>query len=41
MRLKHEGIKGKDIATQLGISQAYVSQLYHEAGEILREAIER
>ena len=41
VRLKREGIKGKDIATQLGISQAYVSQLYHEAGEILREAIER
>jgi RNA polymerase sigma-70 factor (ECF subfamily) len=40
VRLKREGVKGKEIATRLGISQAYVSQLYHEAGEILREAIE-
>lgn len=40
IRLKREGLKGKDIASQLGISQAYVSQLYHEAGEILREAVE-
>ncbi|MGE3809100.1 MAG: RNA polymerase sigma factor, partial [Gemmataceae bacterium] len=32
VRLKAEGIKGKDIAQQLGISQAYVSQLFHEAG---------
>lgn len=41
VRLKRDGLKGKDIAAQLGISQAYVSQLYHEAGEILREAVER
>jgi RNA polymerase sigma-70 factor (ECF subfamily) len=41
VRLKRQGIKGKDIAQQLGISQAHVSQLYHEAGEVLREAIER
>ncbi|HEV3256089.1 MAG TPA: sigma-70 family RNA polymerase sigma factor [Gemmataceae bacterium] len=41
VRLKRDGVKGKEIASQLGISQAYVSQLYHEAGEILREAIER
>jgi len=41
VRLKREGVKGKEIATQLGISQAYVSQLYHEAGEVIREAIER
>ncbi len=40
VRLKRQGIKGKDIAHQLGISQAHVSQLYHEAGEVLREAIE-
>jgi RNA polymerase sigma-70 factor (ECF subfamily) len=40
LRLKREGLKGKEIAGRLGISQAYVSQLYHEAGEILREAIE-
>lgn len=41
MRLKRDGLKGKDIARQLGISQAYVSQLFHEAGEVLRETIER
>jgi RNA polymerase sigma factor (sigma-70 family) len=41
VRLKREGIKGKEIASQLGISPAYVSQLFHEAGEILREAMER
>jgi RNA polymerase sigma-70 factor (ECF subfamily) len=40
VRLKRQGIKGKDIARQLGVSQAHVSQLYHEAGEVLREAIE-
>jgi RNA polymerase sigma-70 factor (ECF subfamily) len=40
VRLKRQGLKGKDIAQQLGISQAHVSQLYHEAGEVLREAIE-
>lgn len=40
IRLKREGAKGKDIAQQLGISQAYVSQLFHEAGEIIREAVE-
>lgn len=38
VRLKAEGIKGKEIAQRLGISQAYVSQLFHEAGEILRDA---
>lgn len=41
VQLKREGVKGKDIATRLGISQAYVSQLYHEAGELLRELNER
>jgi RNA polymerase sigma-70 factor (ECF subfamily) len=39
VRLKAEGMKGKAIAQKLGISQAYVSQLYHEAGEILRDAV--
>jgi RNA polymerase sigma-70 factor (ECF subfamily) len=34
---KLAGVKGKDIARQLNISQAYVSQLFHEAAEILRE----
>jgi RNA polymerase sigma-70 factor (ECF subfamily) len=40
VRLKGEGMKGKEIAQKLGISQAYVSQLFHEAGEILRDAVE-
>jgi RNA polymerase sigma-70 factor (ECF subfamily) len=40
VQLKRQGTKGKEIASRLGISQAYVSQLYHEAGELLREAIE-
>ena len=39
VQMKREGVKGKDVAQKLGISQAYVSQLYHEAGEILRDAI--
>jgi RNA polymerase sigma-70 factor, ECF subfamily len=41
VQLKREGIKGKEIAAELGISQAYVSQLFHEAGEVLRVADER
>ena len=41
VQLKREGVKGKEIAARLGISQAYVSQLYHEAGEVLRVADER
>lgn len=41
VRLKCDGVKGKEIAQQLGISQAYVSQLYHEAEEVLRDAVER
>jgi RNA polymerase sigma-70 factor (ECF subfamily) len=40
VQLKRQGLKGKEIAARLGISQAYVSQLYHEAGEILRELSE-
>jgi RNA polymerase sigma-70 factor (ECF subfamily) len=40
VQLKRQGHKGKDIAERLGISQAYVSQLYREAGEVLREALE-
>jgi len=39
VRLKRDGVKGKEIAARLGISQAYVSQLYHEAEEVLREAV--
>jgi RNA polymerase sigma factor (sigma-70 family) len=41
VQLKREGVKGKDIARQLGISQAYVSQLYHEAEDVLRDAVNR
>lgn len=37
---KLAGAKGKDVAAELGISQAYVSQLFHEAAEVLREAAE-
>jgi RNA polymerase sigma factor (sigma-70 family) len=40
VQLKRDGVSGKDIASRLGISQAYVSQLYHEAEEILAEALE-
>lgn len=39
VRLKTDGLKGKEIAEQLGISQAYVSQLFHEAGLVLRDAL--
>jgi RNA polymerase sigma-70 factor (ECF subfamily) len=40
VRLKRDGISGKEIAGRLRVSQAYVSQLYHEAEEILGEALE-
>jgi RNA polymerase sigma-70 factor (ECF subfamily) len=40
VRLKRDGISGKDIAVRLGISQAYVSQLYHEAELILGDALQ-
>jgi RNA polymerase sigma-70 factor (ECF subfamily) len=40
VHLKRDGVSGKEIANRLGISQAYVSQLYHEAEEILGEALE-
>lgn len=40
VRLKRDGVNGKEIACRLGISQAYVSQLYHEAQLILGEALE-
>lgn len=39
-RLKLDGIKGTEIAKQIGKSQAYVSQSYHEALEGLRAAVE-
>lgn len=37
---KREGMSGKDIANRLGVSQAYVSQSYHEASYLLREMLE-
>jgi len=37
VRLKQQGVKGTDIARQLSRSQAYVSQAYHEAVELLRD----
>jgi len=40
IRHKRDGISGKEIASRLGISQAYVSQLYHEAELVLGEALE-
>jgi RNA polymerase sigma factor (sigma-70 family) len=40
VQLKRDGVSGKEIAARLRISQAYVSQLYHEAEEILGEALE-
>lgn len=39
-RLKQEGTKGTDIARQLGKSQAYVSQAFHEALEFLRDQLD-
>jgi RNA polymerase sigma-70 factor (ECF subfamily) len=41
VRLKLDGVQGKDIARQIGKSQAYVSQAYHEALEWVRDQIER
>jgi len=40
VRLKLDGIQGKEIARQLGKSQAYVSQAYHEALEWVRELVD-
>jgi RNA polymerase sigma factor (sigma-70 family) len=40
VRLKREGVQGKDIAQQIGKSQAYVSQAYHEALEWVRDLVE-
>lgn len=40
VRRKLEGIKGTDIAKEIGKSQAYVSQAYHEGLEVIRDAIE-
>lgn len=40
VRLKLEELKGKEIAKRLKISQAYVSQLFHEALAYLRDTLE-
>jgi RNA polymerase sigma-70 factor (ECF subfamily) len=40
VQLKRDGISGKEIASRLGISQAYVSQLYHEAELLLGESLQ-
>jgi RNA polymerase sigma-70 factor (ECF subfamily) len=40
VRFKRDGLSGKEIANRLGVSQAYVSQLYHEAEEVLGEILE-
>jgi RNA polymerase sigma-70 factor (ECF subfamily) len=39
-RMKLEGVKGIDIAKRIGKSQAYVSQAFHEALELLRDSID-
>jgi len=39
VRLKRSGAKGRHIAAKLGISQAYVSKLYHEAADTLRQVL--
>jgi RNA polymerase sigma-70 factor (ECF subfamily) len=41
VRLRREGIAGKDIAQQIGKSQAYVSQSYHEAIEVIRDQLDQ
>jgi RNA polymerase sigma factor (sigma-70 family) len=40
VRLKREGLQGKEIAQQMGKSQAYVSQAYHEALEWIRDLVQ-
>ena len=40
VRLRREGVQGKEIARQIGKSQAYVSQAYHEAIELIRDQLE-
>ncbi len=40
VRLKLDGVQGKEIARQMGKSQAYVSQSYHEALEWVRDQVE-
>jgi RNA polymerase sigma-70 factor (ECF subfamily) len=41
VRLKLDGVQGKEIARQIGKSQAYVSQAYHEALEWVRDQVEK
>lgn len=40
VRLRLDGVPGKDIAQRIQRSQAYVSQSYHEALEVLRDRVE-
>jgi RNA polymerase sigma-70 factor (ECF subfamily) len=40
VRLRLEGVQGKEIARRIKRSQAYVSQSFHEAVEIIRDWVE-
>jgi RNA polymerase sigma-70 factor (ECF subfamily) len=40
VRLKRDGVQGKEIAQRIGKSQAYVSQSYHEALEWVRDVVD-
>jgi RNA polymerase sigma factor (sigma-70 family) len=41
VRLRLEGVQGKEIAQRIKRSQAYVSQSFHEALEIVRDWVEK
>jgi RNA polymerase sigma factor (sigma-70 family) len=41
VRLRLQGVQGKDIAQRIQRSQAYVSQSFHEALEILRDWVDK
>jgi RNA polymerase sigma-70 factor (ECF subfamily) len=41
VRLRLEGVQGKEIAQRINRSQAYVSQSFHEALEIVRDWVEQ
>jgi RNA polymerase sigma-70 factor (ECF subfamily) len=40
VQLRREGVQGKEIARRIGRSQAYVSQSFHEALELIRDHVE-
>ncbi|MBY0525636.1 MAG: sigma-70 family RNA polymerase sigma factor [Gemmataceae bacterium] len=40
VRLRLDGVQGKEIALRIGRSQAYVSQSYHEALELIRDQVD-